>query len=463
MAVPLGSRAREIVLALCREQSYRAFPAFDPHPFGSGDAMSIAGIAEGRCGGASGGDTIRRYGASVLGPAAVSAAHFLVSLILLHAVPAGQFGLFSFVMVVMGLGLSVNAALISVPLSRNLATGDGANLPAYFQMNWLVCGAIAVLLFGALLASGASRLDAALLALFSGIFTFRWFARCFAYVENRIAPALQSDLIYGLTLAGSMAALAASHGVSLTLGAETLLLSALAALLPFGPGFFRRQVAALTRHPKHYGPVFRDITRWSLAGVVTTELTANAHVYLVTFIAGPTAFAPLALGMLLLRPASLMQSALPDLERPRMARAIAAGNATLLSRIRRHFSLGLLTVWIVNILLCAGLLLGFPELVTKKGYDIDTIIPVTILCALIVALRSLRTPPAVLLQATGAFKSLAGISAAAAALSLTLTLGLLLAFGATASLGGILLGELAILMPCYAKARISARMEMGHG
>jgi O-antigen/teichoic acid export membrane protein len=330
-------------------------------------------------------------------------------------------------------------------------------------MNWLVCGAIAVLLLGALLSSGANLQDAVLLALFVGAFTFRWFARCFAYVENRIATAVQSDLIYALTLAGSLAALAAAHGVSFTLGAEFLLLSALAALLPFGPGFFRRQVAALTRHPKHYAPVFRDITRWSLAGVITTELTANAHVYLVTFIAGPTAFAPLALGMLLLRPTSLMQSALPDLERPRMARVIAAGDAIALARIQRHFRLGLMTVWAINILLSAGLLLRFPELVTKRGYDINAIIPVIILCALIVAIRGLRMPQAVLLQAAGAFKSLAGISAAAAVLSLTVTLGLLLAFGPIASLGGILLGELAILLPCHARARISARMEMGHG
>jgi len=117
--------------------------------------MSIAGIANGGTGRASGGDTMRRYGASVLGPAAVSAAHFLVSLILLHAMPAGEFGLFSFVLVVAGFGISVNVALISVPLARGLATGDHAILPACFQMNWLVCGAIALLSFGALLGSGA--------------------------------------------------------------------------------------------------------------------------------------------------------------------------------------------------------------------------------------------------------------------------------------------------------------------
>jgi hypothetical protein len=142
-----------------------------------------------------------------------------------------------------------------------------------------------------------------------------------------------------------------------------------------------------------------------------------------------------------------------------MAHAVAAGDAAALTRIQGHFSLGLLTVWAANVLLCAGALLFLPDLMTKKGYHIKAIIPVMTLCALIVAVRGLRTPQAVLLQAAGAFKSLAGICAASATISLAATLGLLLAFGATASLGGILLGELAILLPCY----FMARREMKHG
>ena len=53
-------------------------------------------------------------------------------------------------------------------------------------------------------------------------------------------------------------------------------------------------------------------------------MTVNAHAYLVTFISGPGPFALLAVGQMLMRPASLVQSALPDLERPAMTRAIAA-------------------------------------------------------------------------------------------------------------------------------------------
>jgi len=129
------------------------------------------------------------------------------------------------------------------------------------------------------------------LALFGGVFVFRWFARCFAYVDGRMGAAIGSDLTYSLVLIGSLATAAAFHGVSFALGSEILLASALAALLPFGLPFFRGQAAALRGGLRGYRAIFRDITRWSLTGMVFTELTINAHAYLVTLLSGPAAFA----------------------------------------------------------------------------------------------------------------------------------------------------------------------------
>ena len=59
--------------------------------------------------------TVLRYGLSAAGPVAVSAAHFLASLIFLRNLPAHEFGLFSFVMVVVSFGMSLNVSLIVVP------------------------------------------------------------------------------------------------------------------------------------------------------------------------------------------------------------------------------------------------------------------------------------------------------------------------------------------------------------
>ena len=61
-----------------------------------------------------------------------------------------------------------------------------------------------------------------------------------------------------------------------------------------------------------YGPIWRDLTQWALLGVVTTELSANAHAYLVTLFNGPKSFALIAAGSLFMRPVSLCLTALPD-------------------------------------------------------------------------------------------------------------------------------------------------------
>ncbi|HVW75870.1 MAG TPA: hypothetical protein VHC39_19690 [Rhizomicrobium sp.] len=419
--------------------------------------MTISDIAQGRFSGwrVPGGlpGTALRYGASAAGPVAVSGAHFLASLLFLRNLPADQFGLFSFVMVVVSFGMSLNAALITVPLTRHIVTGADGTRPACLQMNWLVCVAFAALLFIALWFGHASPQNAALLALFAGVFTFRWFARCTAYIDGRMTAAIQSDVAYSLLLVGGQGGMALMHQVTFVHGSAMLLLAALVALAPFGPAFFRIQFAAMAGDPRRYWPIFRDLSRWSLIGVALTEVTVNAHAYLVTFISGASSFALLALGMLLMRPASLMQSALPDLERPAMSRAIAAGDMAALSRIQRHFTWGLGATWLVNVLLCAAVLAFFPLLVLKKGYGLQDVIVVAILSSIIMAVRAWRTPLAVLLQAAGQFKELAGIGTLSGALSVFATLLLLLTIGPIASLGGILLGELVILTRVIQMAR----------
>ena len=217
-----------------------------------------------------------------------------------------------------------------------------------------------------------------------------------------------------------------------------LLLAALASFAPLGRKFFAEQWAALSDGKlRLYGATFRDVTRWSLLGVIFTELTVNAHAYLVTFVAGSGPFALLALGMLLMRPASLVQSALPDLERPVMTRQIAARDWRGLARTRKEFGAGLFAMLAGTLMLDTGLLLWFPSLILKKGYSLHAVIIVAAISAVIMAMRCLRAPPAVLLQAVGAFKQSAAISLKSSAISLAATLILLLAFGPIASLGGV--------------------------
>jgi O-antigen/teichoic acid export membrane protein len=396
--------------------------------------------------------TARRYGLSVSGPVATSGAHFLASLLFVRSLSASAFGLFSFVLVIVPFAMSMTGALLIIPVTRALTLPGPARAQAMancLKMNLLLSALTMLAVAGLLFIAHAAPLPALLLGLFGGALTFRWFARCYAFVEGRLRNAIASDIVYAAALILGLAILAFSHHVSLTAGAGMLLLAALVSFAPLGRKFFAEQFAAVSAGSlRLYGATFRDVTRWSLLGVIFTELTVNAHAYLVTFVAGSGPFALLALGMLLMRPASLVQSALPDLERPAMTRQIAARDWRGLSRTGREFGAGLFAMLAGTLALDAGLLFWFPDLILKKGYSLHDVIIVAAISAVIMAIRCLRVPPGILLQAIGAFRQSAAIAVKTSGISLAATLILLLAFGPIASLGGVALGELAFLLYC---------------
>jgi putative peptidoglycan lipid II flippase len=199
--------------------------------------------------------------------------------------------------------------------------------------------------------------------------------------------------------------------------------------------------------------MWQDVTRWSLLGVVLTELTVNAHAYFVTFISGPKVFGLLALGALFMRPASLVLGALPDIDQPLMTRRIAQGDFRGALRVVKEFRTAAGAVLAATIALSVVLVTWFPQLFLKKGYDETDVLVVLALWIAITATRVLRTPEAVLMQATGNYSALARVSGWSSATSLVVTLVLLLAVGPVASLGGVLAGEIAIMLALFPMTR----------
>ena len=400
-----------------------------------------------------------RYGLSVTGPLAVSGAHFLVSLVFLRSLEASEFGIFSFVLVVSAFAMSVSGAGLVLPATHSMVKEDTATTAAVFRLALAAGLVFAVALTLATMASGTSLSRAAPLGLFCAVLAYSWFARSLAYIEGRVGAAILSDIIYGAIVLAGLGIMVLLHDVSLRHGGELLLLAATTSLVTFGRDFFRSQWRGLrSGRLRDYMPAFRTVTGWSLMGVGLTEATLNAHAYLVTFIAGPGAFALPALGMLLMRPVSLVQSALPDLERPAMMRAFAARDGATLDRILFEFQAALALILVATILLATALLAFAPQLLLKQGYGLGNAVTAALLSAAIMAVRSARAPLSVLLQAAGEFKALARLSAWSAAMAIASTLALLLAFGAVASLGGILLGDLVILAglkPLARKARLA--------
>jgi O-antigen/teichoic acid export membrane protein len=394
--------------------------------------------------------TIWRYGFSICGPVATSGAHFLASLLFVRSLPAAEFGLFSFVLVIVPFCMSIIAALLVLPV--NNALGALAQTRARIEatclkMNLFLTMLAGAAVFGILIAAHASTVPALLLACYGALFTLRWFARCFAFVKGRTGAAIASDIVYAGALLAGLGAMLFGHHVKFISGAALLAVAALTALLPFGAKFFHDQVAAVRMgRIRDYRGIFRDMTRWALAGVVLTELTVNAHAYLVTFISGPGPFALLAVGQILMRPASLVQGALPDVERPAMTRAIAVKDGVRRANLLRDFRIALLAVWLATVMLAAAILAWEPQLLLKKTYALSDVVLVTFLTAGIMLVRSFRTPPATLMQAAGELKALMDIGVYTSAISILLTLVFLLTLGPIASLLGILAGEIAILI-----------------
>jgi O-antigen/teichoic acid export membrane protein len=390
--------------------------------------------------------TARRHGLSAVGPLGVSGAHFLAALMLLHFLPSAEFGQFSFAIVLSALCMSLTNGLLGAPVS-SLVHSDAATtqdeLNTYFKFSIALAGVLSVVMFVAMLFSGAAVGASAVFGIYGGAMSLRLFARTYAYSASRVRAVVLSDITYSLLLATGLTALLALHRVGLSAVAIVMAGAAAAAIAPFGRSFLDELVKSISIGSVWaYRKIWKDMTRWSLSGVITTEITINAHAYLVTFISGPKAFALLAVGSLFMRPFSLISSALPDQERPAMARSIAAGDTGRAVRIAHEFLLVIGAIWLATLALSAIVLTWFPSLIIKKGYDKNEVIAVVVMWGLITAVRGIRAPDTVLLQAARAFRPLADASAKSGIAALFATLLLLLLAGPIASLGGILIGDI---------------------
>jgi O-antigen/teichoic acid export membrane protein len=398
-----------------------------------------------------------RYGLSAAGPLCMSGAHFVAALIFLRMFSRAEFGLISFMLVIVPFCLSLCGAMIGAPAAIGNARPQGlsaAELATLMKANLVFAVVVSGLVFALTVVSGAPVARAFVFGAYGAAMCLRWFARSYSYATNHPVRVLLSDILYSAGLLTLLVALLLLHALTPLRGAQGLLVAALLGFAGFGRTFLRDQFRwTAIGSLRDYGQVWRDLARWSAMGVVLTELTVNAHAYLVTLLAGPAAFAPLAVGALLMRPVQLVLTAVPDRERPVMARQLVRGDRAGARRSVNQFRSVAGAVWLATVSLSAVLLLWFPHLILKKGYDPSQALLVLAFYAAITATRTLRTPESVLLQAARQFRALAGASLWSSAVSITATLLLVVTVGPVASLAGILLGEIVMASRIHALSR----------
>lgn len=388
------------------------------------------------------------YGLAALGPISVSATHFLLSFAMLHFLTPGDFGRFTFLLVAAQLGWGVWSALFCAPMPIFMTRGPRAEWEAGRDM-LLRANLAGVVLAGPLLAAIASALGAPQTVVlcyagFCALSLIRWFGRGYAYFEGRQVLAVASDLLYSCAALASAALLLLLAGVRPELACFAgLLVGGLTGLLPFARMFSLSLAATPSLgFIRSYVQVWRDQSRWALLGVVTTEATANAHVYLVTLVLGPAAFAPIAAASLLLRPLNVVQLALADFERPRLARLVSTGDMPEIERSLRQFQLALTLVWVVTALGATMVFHYGAGVIFPAEYDVRTLLIATALWMLVAAARSVQVPPATILGVVGEFRKLAFASIWSSLVS-TASVGIIvLLLDPVWSIGGLLVGAL---------------------
>ncbi len=388
-----------------------------------------------------------RYAAGVLGPASVAAVQFAVSALLLHALAPSEFGLFSFLMIVIFLSSGISSALLCSTFAFALRDGGGEPGRVYLSANLVLSLAVGMGIGLLAVGLGETNVSAALFGVLAFLMMLRWFARAYSYAMGSPYRAFTSDLIYSGVATGSLAFIAMTRGVTVDAALIALATGAALALPGLGWGYLKRQFIDIRPSAlKEFRGVWRAHGRWALLGVVTTEATVNAQAYLVVMVAGPGAYAPIAAAALFMRPLNLVMNALADVERPRIARLLAnrLGDGAIRTLMAMRGTLA--AAWLASAAGSIALLTLWPSVINAGTYDTWSILVAVLLWSAVFALRCVRVPESIMMQAAGAFRSLALASALSSIFSLSASAALLFAAGPIASLGGAVLGEAVFLV-----------------
>ncbi len=398
----------------------------------------------------------------MIGPVGSATAQFALSFVLLHRFALQEFGLFSLLLVLSQLCTGLWTALFCAPLPVLLANcqskGQIAVLDCLSSAN--VLGAILVFaIFAASSAMlGSSAPEALLFAGFAAISVLRWYARARAYAINEVILVLRSDIAYSLTIILGIVFLTQINNAGSAYAGGLLLTASFLGLTPFGWSYLLKECFRVSlRALKGYPLIWKQHARWSLIGVMTTEATANAHVYAVSIVLGPAAYAPLAASSLFIRPIQVATNALTEFERSQMAAQFSALRFGELFIAVGFFRSVLVACWLISCVAALALLLVKPSMILPTQYDRHTLLICIGLWTAVALVRLLRQPESVFMQAVGAFRPLAFSSVIAGFVSLLVVLILLINFGPIWSLGGVLFGELIFALLILKSARFHRR------
>lgn len=367
---------------------------------------------------------VGQYALAAIGPIAVAAANFLLSFSMLHLGSPDAFGVFTFLFTAAMFVIAIGSALFAAPLQalfvadRAVASTIASASTAMTLLAWPVYGAIAS-------ACGLGPFAAVCYGAFGALTLMRTVGRAWSYASERPRRVTLSDLVYASVTLGAFAAAVGWGGMPAAATIfPALALGACAGCAALGRGFLALSWHSRALALRGYPAIWQGQSRWSLLSVTTNEMAANAHIYLLALLAGPATVAPIAAGALLIRPVNVVQNALAEFERARMARFLGARDKREVKRSVRLFRNTLLVVWGGTIALALAIMIARPEWIVPAGYDRAVVSLAVALWAAVWLSIVIQMPLNVLLQAAGEFRTLSHASVWGAVVSV---LGVLLA------------------------------------
>lgn len=285
---------------------------------------------------------IRRLTLMLSGEAIQSGFHFALSIVLLQVLSARDFGVFSIVMVVGGLGLTYVRALTAMPAtvlmgrSRTTSAVDAYDVTfgsAAVILSILIAFCVDLLL-NVWLSNGAFAG-----ACFVGLWSLRSHLRITFFARGRQKVVTIGDVAF--ILSGALAAAALWTGSADFLPRVFVALTAangigMATMLLLSRRPFR--ISYRFRIRQRYARLWRQLG-WSGVSVTVANLQGQIVALMVTLFGGPAAYAPIAATLVLFTPVRIAATVLANMMQPEFTAELAQGEIVGVWRQAKLWSL----------------------------------------------------------------------------------------------------------------------------
>jgi len=396
---------------------------------------------------------IKRALAAIGGSAGMALSSLVLALCLMQRATLAEYGLFAFLLVTQALANGVSNAVLGSPLLIVLNENSNVKInkvQSFMLANLIICISFAFLQGLVAYVYSEKAGVSAVYALSAFATTLRWFGRSYCNNSHQHRNVVLSDIAYSLlSLFGALSLYMAEKVSLASFGALTAAVAMVSTPL-LGKEYLKQQFhKVLSSNLTEFYKGYKQQGKYALLGVLSTEGTANAHSYLVTFLLGPKAFAPIAAAMLLFRPVNVVYGSLTQIERPRLRQLINNKQEDAKKSLSRFFYLNIFT-WSINLIFVVIVLSFFGNLYWKDSSSFHLVQIAAFLLAFITFARALKIPISVVLQAYDKFKILSSITLKSCLVTLPLVYFFVLNFNQSTSLLGVFIGDiLALILLIY--------------